>query len=204
MPQLSLNTFLSGLAPKDSTSLEQQGVPKSHTSDILDFQDKPMGAEQSRPFSLDLVSGAGGASQSSSHPTVVPTLPIPNEALLPPVLQPLVQGKRSVLQTKQLWEGTVVDVRKNEFLAIVNDRTEPSNPEEEVSFDLADISEQDLKLVEVGASFYWVIGRERTPAGTIRNISSVQFRRIPSWSSGAISEIATRAGRFTRLFREQE
>jgi hypothetical protein len=67
----------------------------------------------------------------------------------------------------------VVGVEKNEFVAVVNDKTEPSNPEEEVSFDLADVSEQDRSLVQIGASFYWLIGRERTPAGTIRNISAL-------------------------------
>ena len=172
MPQQLLNTFLTGQDPAGSSNSEQQGISESSTSTIWEFRQKAIGADHLSPFSSAL--DGIGASQPLALPSLVSSpVPVPSGAFVRPVQRTLNQGKRAALLTQQLWEGTVVGVEKNEFVAVVNDKTEPSNPEEEVSFDLADVSEQDRSLVQIGASFYWLIGRERTPAGTIRNISAL-------------------------------
>ena len=105
--------------------------------------------------------------------------PIPKNIRLKPV---------PTLRARQVWEGTVLERQGNSFVARVNDRTNPSNPDEIVTFELDEISQEDQKLAEPGFSFYWTIGTERSPAGQIRNIAMVNFRRLPYWTTSSVRE----------------
>ena len=102
----------------------------------------------------------------------------------------------SSLHTRQFWEGSVTDVRNGEFTAIVQDRTNPDNPDEQVVFGFDEISDTDRSLVKPGAPFYWVIGLERTPAGQQKNISLIRFRRTPPLSRSALVRAKSRANEF--------
>jgi len=104
------------------------------------------------------------------------------------------------LKPKQTWEGTVIDVLDNCFRATLVDLTNRQNPDEEALFSLEEISEDDLPLVNIGSSFYWTIGNERTPAGQQKNTSIVQFRRIPFWTAASLEEAKKRAEHFQDLF----
>jgi hypothetical protein len=213
MPQELLSTFLIGQDPKGSSRSEQQELAEVSHSAILDFSEKPMGASQVRVSSMTATVGEqqGEAIATSQASTVSTTanvsasssIPVPTGANLQPRLYSLVRGKGPILQTRQLWEGTVTQVSNGGFIAVVSDKTDPTNPQEQVSFDLGDVSDEDHELVRVGSSFYWIIGRERT-GGTVRNVSIVQFRRVPAWTASAMSKASERARRFAEVLRAQE
>jgi hypothetical protein len=103
------------------------------------------------------------------------------------------------LQTRQFWEGTVESVGADDFVAIVRDRTQTRNPDEEVVFALDEITAADRPLVSAGATFYWFIGPEYTPAGTQKNVSLIQFRRVPRWSRSAVQRAKARVQRFVSM-----
>jgi hypothetical protein len=51
------------------------------------------------------------------------------------------------LTPRQAWEGTVIERRGSSFLARVTDHTNPFNPDELVTFDLDEISEEDRQML---------------------------------------------------------
>jgi len=57
----------------------------------------------------------------------------------------------------QEWEGCIVEVRENSFLARLTDITNGDTDEEaEIFFE--DVREEDRKYIKEGAVFYWDIG----------------------------------------------
>lgn len=104
------------------------------------------------------------------------------------------------LQSRQIFEGTIKDVSKGSFLATLRDKTNPNNPEEIVEFENSEVSSEDRGLVIPGSAFYWIIGRERTVAGQIKNVSTLQFRRAPTWSESSIAKATERAQGIIDLF----
>ena len=90
-------------------------------------------------------------------------------------------------------------------MAILSDKTNPSNPEEQASFDFEDseISPEDVKLVQPGSSFYWILGSELTVGGEVRNVSVVQFRRVPAWTKQKLAEAEAKAKQLTNLFTQE-
>lgn len=87
---------------------------------------------------------------------------------------------------RQVWEGTVMERGRDSFVARVIDQTKPTNPAEQVTFSFEEVSPDDHQLVEEGASFYWRMGTERSPAGQVKNVSLINFRRLPQWSHTSI------------------
>jgi hypothetical protein len=69
-----------------------------------------------------------------------------------------------------------------------------------VTFELEEVSPEDKKLVQPGASFYWTIGVEQSPAGQIQNIDRVIFRRLPGWSTSSVREAEREAREIAELF----
>ena len=80
----------------------------------------------------------------------------------------------------QEWEGEVVSVSGNEFVAYLHDLTQES-PREEASFQIDEVSEEDRTLIRTGAVFYWIIGY-KTARGQRTTESFLRFRRLPAWS----------------------
>ena len=70
---------------------------------------------------------------------------------------PQVHTVADTFETLQLWEGTIIEVRGDEFTATLADLTDPKMPEETAVFDLDELSEFDVPLAEPGAVFYWNI-----------------------------------------------
>jgi hypothetical protein len=68
-----------------------------------------------------------------------------------------------------------------------------------VTFELDEVSPEDKKLVQPGASFYWTIGVERSPAGQIQNIDRVMFRRLPGWRASSVRDAEREAGSIAEL-----
>jgi hypothetical protein len=129
---------------------------------------------------------------------------IPRGARLRPRLK--LEGSRRTprLKTRQLWEGTVTEVLQNGFVAVLRDKTNPTNPDEQATFDFdnSELSADDFTMVNPGASFYWIIGNERTAAGQVKNVSMVQFRRLPRWTQRNLERVATRARQIRELFQD--
>lgn len=106
---------------------------------------------------------------SAGSTTVVDFPPRPNPA-----------PARAVLHALQEWEGYVVEVGSDEFIARLIDLTAgSSHEEEEVTIPLDEVSESDSSGMIVGSIFRWVIGYERSLAGTKRRVSQIVFRDLP-------------------------
>jgi hypothetical protein len=106
---------------------------------------------------------------------------------------------------RQVWEGTVVKRLEDSFVARVIDQTKPTNPEEQVTFSFDEVSADDLGLVTEGASFYWRIGTERSPAGQVKNVSLINFRRLPQWSNASMDRAERNAKELASiLFRNDD
>lgn len=79
------------------------------------------------------------------------------------------------------WEGMVIDVLDDSFVARLVDINNPSQQEEaEILF--TSISDQDdLKLIKPGSIFFWSIGRH-VKGRRSEQFSLIQFRRLPVWT----------------------
>ena len=109
-----------------------------------------------------------GSGQNASKPIVsFPAIPI--RAALGPSLHAL-----------QEWEGHVLEVRKHDFLArLVDLTTSACHAGEEAEIPRAELSDEDNARMRKGSIFRWVIGYERSPAGTKKRVSQIVFRDLP-------------------------
>jgi hypothetical protein len=190
MPPKSQITYL--LGPPNKTSSDQV----RDTQWLFEFGNVPSfygnRAESQNTVAADQIESSpptfpmreGGGAQVPRSVRVKPSVPETRE-------------KGPSLLIKQLWEGTVTEVCGGTFVAVLNDKSQPNSPEERVEFESIEIREDDRPLVVPGSVFYWMIGTERTPAGQVRNISSIEFSRLPVWTRNSIraaSEKGSRAG----------
>lgn len=100
----------------------------------------------------------------------------------------------------QQWEGKVVAVSKDAFVAIIANRTSPENPQEEVEIELSEISQDDISLVKPGSFFYWAVGYEDAPGIPRQRVSRIRFRRLPGWTAQEIKRAKQRASQLAELF----
>jgi hypothetical protein len=98
----------------------------------------------------------------------------------------------------QKWEGVVLAVEHDSFLARLIDLTQ-GGTEEEAEFSLDDISEEDKPLLKPGAIFYWNIGYHDSRTGQRRKVSEIRFRRLPAWTSKEIEAAKREAIRLRDL-----
>jgi hypothetical protein len=148
-------------------------------------------------------SPTGGAMQAPQESSVSQTQPefqkvIENTSQMLPKRLELSPTYR--LKPKQIWEGTVISCEPHRFTARLVDRTNSSNPDEIAYFDSDEISGDDRSLVQPGASFYWTVGTERTPAGQVKNVAMVTFRRLPRWNKSSFRKAKERAKAVLALY----
>ena len=87
---------------------------------------------------------------------------------------------RSSLHALQEWEGYVIEILETEFVARLTDITAKVPIEdEEAVFPLEEITDADFKKLRPGSIFRWVIGYERSGAGTKKRVSQIVFRDLP-------------------------
>ena len=90
----------------------------------------------------------------------------------------------------QEWEGYVVETRATDFVAHLTDLTAGASHErEEAIIPLSELSDHDAARMTTGSVFRWVIGYERSPAGTKKRVSQIVLRDLP-----AMTEADLRAG----------
>jgi len=85
----------------------------------------------------------------------------------------------------QKWEGVVLDIQDDVFLARLVDLG-GLGPDEEAEIYREEVSRDDLDLLEPGAVFYWNIGYRTSPAGQRTRASEIRFRRLPVWTAEEI------------------
>lgn len=89
----------------------------------------------------------------------------------------------------QEWEGYVLNVDPANFVARLVDVTAgASHEEEEAVIPRTELSESDDARMRVGSIFRWVIGYERSRAGTKRRVSHIVFRDLPAITSSDLQE----------------
>ena len=131
------------------------------------------------------VEAKAGRTDGLDAPTVTP-IPLVHHAgnqagaasvlSFPPRVSPL--RPRATLHALQEWEGYIVEMDGDEFVARLVDLTAGSTHEEEAVIPLEEISECDVATVRVGSIFRWVIGYERSPSGTKKRVSQIVFRDL--------------------------
>lgn len=81
----------------------------------------------------------------------------------------------------QEWEGYVVERRAADFVAHLTDLTAGASYEqEEAIIPLTELSDHDAARIADGSVFRWVIGYERSPAGTKKRVSQIVLRDLPA------------------------
>ncbi len=91
------------------------------------------------------------------------------------------------------FDGTVLDLNGDSFLARLVNKIDPSDVREEADFVLAEVPEADHDLIKVGSMFYWHIGITEKPHGQQTKTSLIRFRRLPAWEQPDIEAAKTRA-----------
>lgn len=112
----------------------------------------------------------------------------------------LVPDARTANVLLQLWEGTVVGVGQGEFTAVVRDKTNTTNPDEEVVISFEELGDEDRPLVRIGAIFYWSIRYEQEPGLPRRRVTRIRFRRLPAWSKSEVQRVDDFAQRARSLW----
>jgi hypothetical protein len=87
----------------------------------------------------------------------------------------------------QKWEGVVLEVLDDSFLARLVDLTNGGS-DEEAEFALEEVTPEDRVLVEPGAVFYWNIGYNDSISGQRTRVSEIRFRRLPAWQPEELKE----------------
>jgi hypothetical protein len=194
MPPKLLTTFLTGLKLNASFGA---GQSDDSSKLLFDFGPSPNVLGDSDNASLQTTA------VSANSPGLSTPLPR-SAAIATPITPQMVIGGGSTLRTRQLWEGTVTEVRENEFVATLADITNPENPDEQVEFTYDEVSQDDRKLVSSGSGFYCVDRSEQTPGGKEKNVSMVQFRRLPTWTRSSLVQGANRGRNISEVFRSAE
>jgi hypothetical protein len=102
--------------------------------------------------------------------------------------------QQSTFISLQKWEGIVLDVMTDAFLARLIDLTR-KGADEEAEFPMDEISAEDKPLVRPGAIFYWNIGYHTSYSGQRTRTSIMRFRRLPAWTQREIDAAKQEAER---------
>ena len=104
----------------------------------------------------------------------------------PIALAPRIRNRQRTFTSSQKWEGYVIELYKDSFLARITDLS-GKYPDEELEIELKAISPDDRSLLQTGAVFNWHIGYE-TEHGTTKRSSIIRFRRLPIWTESDIEK----------------
>ncbi len=102
---------------------------------------------------------------------------------------PAYRSSSPTLHALQEWEGYVVEIGEDEFVANLLDLTAGARyADEEATIPLEEISENDARKMREGDIFSWVIGYERSASGTKRRVSQIVFRDMPRMTAADFEE----------------
>ncbi len=132
---------------------------------------------------------------STAHLAYVETLAIRNldsrgvgpAISFPPQARP--RRPTATLHALQEWEGHVVEMGDNKFVAHLTDLTAGhSHASEEATIPMAEVSGYDRHRMAVGGIFRWVIGYEQSVEGTRTRVSRIVFRDLPRMTASDFRE----------------
>lgn len=92
----------------------------------------------------------------------------------------------------QMWEGFVLEVGEESFLARLVDLLDDAG-DVEAEIYLEEISPMDRHRVIEGAVFYWSIGYLDTRSGQRKTESTINFRLLPTWGHGELERAREKA-----------
>ncbi len=120
---------------------------------------------------------------------------------LPRLITPSPQEQNLVEDVRQIFAGFVTNIGDYGITARVSDITDPSRPDEEIVFDINEIDERELSLVELGAQFYWHIGYKQGHKISRQRFSVIRFRRLPRWTKDELESSKQIAKEYAEFFR---
>jgi hypothetical protein len=103
---------------------------------------------------------------------------------------------------KQKWEGYVlsIDEEKEQFTAVISDKSNKDFPDEEVVLSIEELSTSDLIFLKSGAVFYWSIGYAYKGASKIK-FSAIRFSRLKGYSKESLKVARSKAEEMMELLR---
>lgn len=111
------------------------------------------------------------------------------------------QAPAVTLHALQEWEGYILEIRPEDVVARLIDLTAgASQEEEEAVIPLTEISDDDAVKMREGSIFRWVIGYERSAAGTKKRVSQIVFRDLPSVTKSDLQDGQAWADRISESF----
>ena len=120
---------------------------------------------------------------------------------LPRVITPLSQEQNLVEDIRQIFAGFVTNIRDYVITARISDITDPSRPDEDIVFDINEIDERELHLVELGAQFYWHIDYKQGHKISRQRFSIIRFRRLPQWTKDELESSKKTAEEYAKFFK---
>ncbi len=125
------------------------------------------------------------------------SLQIPKHAIATPLRR--IKGDFRLLQ---MWEGRVlcIDTEKNEFSAVISDKTNTAFPDEQITISVEEVSKNDLQLLKEGAVFYWSIGYADYPGRPRTRESRIRFRRLPKWTHRELKKAREKGAELAEIF----
>ncbi len=148
------------LARSETSEAVRQAMAKRHSESNPSLREKTSASTQHDP----------PRAPKSADTAPLASIPPPSPRLL----------MRPTLHALQEWEGYVVEIEEEEFVARLVELTAGREHEtEEAVIPMEEISERDAARSVVGSFFRWVIGYERSADGTRKRVSRLAFRDLP-------------------------
>jgi hypothetical protein len=115
-----------------------------------------------------------------------------------PIITPKLKQSRDNFITLQKWEGFVLEVSNDSFIAQLHDLTNDM-PDEEVELYIEEVPKSDRELLTKGAYFYWSIGYNDSPSGQRTRESMIRFKREPVWQKTELDKANQKAEELGRI-----
>ena len=188
MSQAVQSTAAQHTNPRERLSdFNEDAVPESPVQNL--YQVLSLALEQEE------VSPTTGVHDQDIEGTTLPTFASreQDDGVLPRILnlpQPSAHWSLSAtFHALQEWEGYVVEIGEDEFVARLVDLTAGMSYEtDEATIPMEEISEHDAEKMSEGDIFRWVIGYERSASGTKRRVSQIVFRDLPRMTAADFEE----------------
>jgi len=108
-----------------------------------------------------------------------------------PIFQQTKPSYKEYTSDTQKWVGFVTAIFETDFKARLIDLNN-STTEEEASFEIAEVSEEDKSLFRIGAVFYWSVGYS-VINGQVKKESFIRFKRTAELSEKDFNEAIDKA-----------
>jgi len=101
----------------------------------------------------------------------------------------------------QDWEGVVEEVRDDDFVARLMDKTAAKKFDSEAAeIPKSEVDMDDIDLVKPGAIFYLTVFRRVLRNGRQERITRLIFRRLPAWTPSMLKSVEDRANSWKTFF----